>query len=57
MLNDLMDISIINISNVFDSDNVRIDRNRDGSVDIYDNDRNCLIISLSADLVNIISNN
>ena len=53
-----MNLSIINISNVFNSNNIRIVRNRlSGDVDIYDNDRNCIIITLSADVVNAISDN
>jgi len=54
-----IDMNILNISRVFDGtigQNVSIVRHSDGSIDIVDNDRRCVIIRMSADMVNAITN-
>ena len=55
-----IDMNIINISRVFDGtigQNISIVRHSiGGGLDIVDNDRRCVIIRLSVDMVNAITN-
>ena len=54
-----IDLQIVNISRVFDGtigQNISIVRHSlDDSIDIVDNDRRCVIIRLSADMVSAIT--